>query len=115
MRRTLTAPLVLLTIAALLGAPGCEDPPTQIRNCVDDNRHIVPDDVCDNQPFTGSEILPGSYHYLYDGASGGHTGDVVVGGSWQPKFGARIVSGDTGATIHTVNELPHGGEGLGGD
>ena len=86
----------------------------QIRNCVDENRHIVPDERCDNEPYTGTVMVPGSFHYLYGGASGGHTGDNVVGGSWQPRFGARIVSGDTGATIHTVSDRPQGGEGLGG-
>jgi hypothetical protein len=98
----------LLAVAALSAATACQDPPTQIRNCIDDNRHMVPDERCDNEPFTGSEILPGSYHYIYGGASGGQMGDAVVGGSWQPKFGARIISGDTGATVHIVSDGPPG-------
>jgi len=76
--------------------------------------HIVPDERCDNEPFTGSVILPGSYHYLYGGASGGHMGDTVTGGLWQPKYGARIVSGDTGATVHIESNAPQGSEGIGG-
>jgi hypothetical protein len=113
MRRSHAVPLTLFAVAALAATTGCENPPTQIRNCIDDLRHIVPDERCDNEPFTGSVILPGSYHYIYGGASGGHTGDTVVGGSWQPKFGARIVSGDTGGTIHTEFDGPQDSEGSG--
>ena len=112
MRRSNAVALALLAVATLSAtSTGCEDHPTQIRNCVDDNRHIAPDDRCDNEPFTGSVIMPGSYYYLYGGASGGHLGDTVVGGSWQPQFGARIVSGDTGATVHQGSEGPQGSGG----
>ncbi len=115
MRRSHAVPLILLAVAAVSAATGCREHPTQIRNCVDDNRHIVPDERCDDEPFTGTVILPGSYHYLYGGASGGHLGDAVVGGSWQAQFGARIVSGDTGATVHTFSDSPQDSEGIGGD
>jgi hypothetical protein len=111
MQRSLAVALALLAVANLSAATGCEDHPTQIRYCVDDRMHIVPDERCDNEPFTGSVILPGSYHYLYGGASGGHLDDTVTGGSWQPEYGARIVSGDTGATVHIESNAPQGGGG----
>ncbi len=79
MQKSHAVPLALLAVATLSTTTGCEDHPVQIRNCVDDLRHIVPDERCDNEPFTGSVILPGSYHYIYGAASGGHTGDTVVG------------------------------------
>jgi hypothetical protein len=114
MRRLDAILFAVLALPALSAAIGCEDYPTQIRYCIDDQKHIVPDERCDNEPFTGSVILPGSYHYIYGGATGGHLGDTVVGGSWQPKFRANIVSGDSGATVHQVSDRPQEGEDLGG-
>jgi hypothetical protein len=114
MRKSQAIPLTLLAAAALSIATGCENRhPTQIRNCVDDQRLIAPDDACDNAPYTGSTIVPGTYHYLYGGASGGHYGDKVAGGSWRPEVGARIVSGDTGAVVHGGFDGFPGSEGIG--
>ncbi|HEX4308565.1 MAG TPA: hypothetical protein VHZ25_00990 [Acidobacteriaceae bacterium] len=114
MRKSQAISFTLLAAAAVSFSTGCErHPPTQIRNCVDDQRIIVSDDACDNAPFTGSAILPGTYHYLYGGASGGHYGDKVVGGSWRPAVGARIVSGDTGAVVHGGFGGYPGTEGIG--
>jgi len=114
MRRSHAVTLALLAVAILSGSPGCADHPVQIRNCADDNRHIAPDGRCDNEPYTGSAVLPGSYHYVYGGASGGHLGDTVVGGSLQPRFGARIVSGETGATVYKGSGDAQSSEGHGG-
>ncbi|HEY1500450.1 MAG TPA: hypothetical protein VGF88_12785 [Acidobacteriaceae bacterium] len=114
MRKSQAISLTLLAAVFVSLPTGCEhQPPTQVRNCVDDQKLIVSDDACDNAPFTGSAIVPGTYHYIYGGASGGQHGDTVVGGSWRPQAGARIVSGDTGAVVHGGFDGYPGSEGIG--
>jgi len=112
MRKSHAVPITLLAAAALTTGPGCDNRPREIRNCVDNQDHIVPDDRCDHpSAFSGYYGAgPGGYRYLYGGASGGRTGDTVVGGEADARPGAVIVSGETG----TVRGGFGGGEGEGG-
>lgn len=50
----------------------CRDPR---RDCVDATGHKLPDGACQ----TGGGAA--GAHYIYGGSSGGHVGDVVIGGS----------------------------------
>jgi hypothetical protein len=108
MRKSRSVPLTLLAAAAISVSTGC-DAPTQVRNCVDDQNHIVPDDRCNHMVGSGGGGgIPGRYRYVYGGASGGRVGDAVVGASTEPAAGTRVVSGETGAVVR-------GGFGGGGE
>jgi hypothetical protein len=77
MRKSRDVPLTLLAALALF-ATGCHDAP-ESRNCVDAQGRIVPDTNCQTLAHGAT------YHYIYGGASGGHIGDAVVGGSATPS------------------------------
>jgi hypothetical protein len=94
MRKSKEVPIAILAALAVFTA-GCHDPET--RNCVDAQGRIVPDGDCQ----TGS--TPMAYHYVYGGSSGGHIGDMVIGGSNTPSDG--VSRGGFG----------HGGEGDAGE
>lgn len=94
MRKSKDVPIVLLAAAAL-ASTGCQDQP-ETRNCVDAQSHIVADSMCASPTST-----PATYHYIYSGASGGHIGDTVFGGSTTP--GSGVSRGGFG----------HGGDGGG--
>jgi len=85
MRKSKEVPLTVLAALAMF-VTGCHDTP-ESRNCVDDQGRIVPDSNCQAYSSTGAH-----YHYLYGGASGGHVGDAVVGGSVTPSSGEAGVS-----------------------
>ena len=109
MRKSRAVPLTLLAAGALALQTSC-DHPTQVRNCVDTENHIVPDNSCAHGGSGGGL----GYHYIFGGASGGRNGDSVVGGSLEPAEGARVVSGDTGAVVRGGFGGGEGGEGEGG-
>lgn len=69
MRKSREVPLTLLAAAAL-AAIGCRTDP---QHCVDAQNHLMPDSYCEEHR--------GGYSYVYGGSSGGHFGDMVVGGS----------------------------------
>jgi hypothetical protein len=98
MRKSQAVPLFLLAAAALGTGPGCDDHRREVRNCVDDQNHIVSDQKCDHPGSYGGSYGggPGGYRYVYGGASGGNMGDTVEGGNAEPEAGAEIVSGETG-------------------
>ena len=79
MRKSSDVPLTLLAAVALF-ATGCRDVP-ETRNCVDRQGRIAPEGNC--QAHSGG----GGFYYLYGGRSGGHVGDVVVGGNTSPGRG----------------------------
>jgi hypothetical protein len=70
MRRSGEVRLVLLASIAL-SLTACRD---QRQDCVDAQSHLLPSSACK----TGG--TPGA-HYIYGGSSGGHVGDIVIGGS----------------------------------
>ena len=68
MRKSQEVQIALLAAVAL-SLTACRD---ERRDCVDDNRRLVPDSACQiGRPGT---------HYVYGGSSGGNLGDSVVGG-----------------------------------
>ena len=84
MRKSHAVPLTLLAAAAL-AVTGCH----QHRDCIDPQGHKLPDNDCD-AGYVGA-------HYVYGGSSGGHVGDVVVGGSVsRGGFGGIGGSGSAG-------------------
>lgn len=106
MRKSQTVPLTLLAVSALGVPPGCDSRPTEVRNCVDSQNHIVSDDRCDHPALYSG----GGYHFVYGGASGGKMGDTVVSGSDTPEAGARVVSGETGVSRGGFGgDAAHGG------
>ncbi|HEY1578441.1 MAG TPA: hypothetical protein VGF82_15350 [Terracidiphilus sp.] len=62
------------------------------RDCVDKGGHLEPDAYC--QATGGGS--GSTYHYIYGGASGGHVGDSVIGGSSTPRGGFGAFGGDGG-------------------
>jgi hypothetical protein len=96
MRKSQAVPLTLLATAALAASTGCDDRPREVRNCVDNQNHIVPDDRCDHPSLYVGSYGYTNYRYLYGGASGGSMGDTVIGGNANAEPGAVIVSGETG-------------------
>ena len=85
MRKSKEVKLLLLAAVAL-AVTGCRD---EHRDCVDGFGRIQPDSAC-HAGAAGA-------HYIYGGSSGGHVGDVVVGGSSVSRggFGA-IGHGEAG-------------------
>jgi hypothetical protein len=71
MRKSREVPLTILAAVALVSI-GCHD---GSRSCVDAQSHLMPDQNCAMHPGTGG------FHYIYGGSSGGHVGDIVIGGS----------------------------------
>jgi hypothetical protein len=86
MRRSREVPLTLLAAVAL-SMTACRDEP---QRCVDAQNRLLPDSNCQ----LGS---PSGAHYIYGGATGGHIGDSVIGGSVsRGGFGAIGGSGGEG-------------------
>jgi hypothetical protein len=73
MRKSREVPLTLLAIVAL-SVTACRD---ERQDCVDAQSHLLPNSAC----HTGSSGYVGGAHYIYGGSSGGHVGDIVIGGS----------------------------------
>ena len=118
MRKSGAVPLTLLATAALATAPGCNEHPREVRNCVDAENHIVTDSRCNPSPLPGGSG-GGGYHYVYGGASGGSIGDTVERGLSEPEAGAEVVSGESGAVVRggfgSGESGGHGGGGGGGE
>ena len=77
MRRSRDVKLTVLAAVAL-SMTACR---TQRRDCIDTQGRKEPDSFCD------ATHGGGIYHYVYGGASGGHLGDSVMGGSSTPRGG----------------------------
>jgi hypothetical protein len=88
MRRSKEVQLTLLATVAL-AMTGCHEH----RDCVDVNNHLLQDSACQAATPTGTGA-----HWIYGGASGGHVGDAVVGGSSVSRggFGGTGGGGDAG-------------------
>lgn len=87
MRRSREVKLTVLAAVAL-SMTACR---TEHRDCVDRQGYKEPDSFCDASGGGG-----GAYRYVYSGASGGHIGDAVVGGSSTPRGGFGAFGGDGG-------------------
>jgi len=88
MRKSREVPVTILAAIAL-SSIGCHDTPEN-RNCVDEQGRIVPDTYCQ------SSVYGAHYRYLYGGASGGHYGDSVVGGSTTSNSESGVSRGGFG-------------------
>lgn len=88
MRKSREVPITLLAVLAMF-VTGCRETP-ESRNCVDAQGRIVPEGNCQ----AGSSGM--SYRYIYGGSSGGHVGDLVVGGSTSPSSSSGISRGGFG-------------------
>ncbi len=86
MRKSREVKLTVLAAVAL-SMTACR---SQRRDCVDSLGRKEPDSYCQ---VTGGG---GIYHYVYGGASGGHVGDSVVGGSTTSRGGFGAFGGDGG-------------------
>lgn len=116
MRKSREVPLTILTSIAIFGGIGCQQP-TEVRNCVDANNHIVPDKNC--QMSTPAGGGGGSaYRYVYGGASGEQVGDTVYNSKSAPEEGVEIISGEEavsrGGFGHSSGEGEGGESGHGG-
>jgi hypothetical protein len=108
-----------LTSAMAVILVGCDESsqPTrrEVQRCVDQNRHVVGDEYCQQQPAPPGGAPPGGvpYHWYY-GGSGYYPGETASGGyetptpgysamrPSEPGFEDTVVRGGFGA---------HGGEG----
>lgn len=79
MRRSHEVKLTVLAAVAL-SMTACR---SEHRDCVDKQNYKEPDSYC---AATGGSS-GSTYHYVYSGASGGHVGDAVIGGSATPRGG----------------------------
>lgn len=91
MRRSREVKLTVLAAAAL-SMTACR---SEHRDCVDRQGRLEPDSYC---AATGGGS-GSSYRYIYGGASGGHVGDSVVGGSSTPRGGFGAFGGDGGGHV----------------
>jgi hypothetical protein len=85
MRKSREVKLTLLAAAAL-SVTACRD---QHRDCVDAQSKLQPDSACRAGGVGGA-------HYIYGGASSGHVGDYVLGGSTTPRGGFGGIGGCCG-------------------
>jgi hypothetical protein len=96
--------VLLMTLAASLTG-GCRAP-EEVRNCVDAQNHIRPDQDCERSHGGG-----GGFHYVYGGSSGGREGDTVVGGREEPTPGARVTTDSEGVSRGGFGDGAHGSGG----
>lgn len=106
MRKTKEIKLTLVATLAIAFAGGCRRT-TEVRNCIDDQGRIVPDQKCDSSVPRGGGAGGFGYHYIYGARSGQRIGDMVYGGRAEPSWGSKVVSGETGSIVR-------GGFGRGG-
>lgn len=130
MRRSIqvTAPLLAATALSLLTA--CRrQPPPQMQRCVDENNHVVAENLCQNLPNQPAQrggygaggyvpFIP-MYRYYYGGGGGYGLGSSVFGGGYMATPGARYSSPGgslRGGTTRGGFGSTHssGGEGHGG-
>ncbi|WP_353069812.1 hypothetical protein RBB75_05555 [Tunturibacter empetritectus] len=108
MRRSNQVAAPLLAAAALSMLAGCQKP--QMQRCVDENNHVVDDNLCANLPANQQGVLQRSdghggflpvlipYRYYYGGWGGYGLGSVVGGGGYAPVSG-RSYANRSGVTI----------------
>jgi len=97
MKRSLNVSAPLLAAAALSLLTGCRE---QMKRCVDEQNHVVPDNLCQNQPNNGQThgaygpmIYP--YRYYYGGYGGYGLGSSVGGGGYMPSPGTSYSTSTT--------------------
>ncbi len=88
MKRTSHITLTLLAGMAVAFTTGCHRH-NERRDCVDDSSRLAGEQNCANAESLrhNGYVGPLGYHWAYGGSSGGHIGDVVVGGNPMPGMG----------------------------
>jgi len=79
-----SAPLLAATALALM--TGCRPP--QMKRCVDEQNHVVPDSMCQEQLMTNSP----AYRYYYGGSGSYNSGSIVSGGSYTSVSGVSYAT-----------------------
>lgn len=95
MRRSSQVSLLFLSAFAAAVAAGCGNDQdgdwVEAKRCVDNNKVVVEDRLCDEQARSGS-YHGGGYHHYYYGGRGYYPGETVSGGSSTPQSGVRYAS-----------------------
>ena len=95
MKRSLNVSAPLLAAAALSLLTGCRE---QMKRCVDEQNHVVPDNLCQNLPNGGQTGAYGPiypYRYYYGGSGGYGIGSPVSGGGYIPSPGTSYSTSTT--------------------
>jgi hypothetical protein len=119
MRRSQKVTAPLLATAALAMLAGCRKP--EMQRCVDENNHVVADNLCQAQPGLQQQhvdpyypLFYPHYHYYYGGWGGYGLGSLVGGGGYSPLAGHSYSSSTTrggfGSSFHSSSS-GHGGAG----
>src|SRR5450756_1676199 len=94
MRRSTQVVTPLLAAAALAMTTGCTKP--QMQRCVDEENHVVDNNLCATQQGVQQQRPDGHggflpflipYRYYYGGWGGYGLGSTVGGGGYAPAFG----------------------------
>jgi hypothetical protein len=106
--RHVVAPL--LASAALAILAGCRQ--QEMQRCVDENNHVVADNLCQQSQGTverrpdghgGFILVPLLYRFYYGGYGGYGLGSTVSGGGYMPSpghsYGSRTTRGGFGSTL----------------
>jgi len=97
MKRSLQVSAPLLAAAALSLLTGCRE---QMKRCVDEQNHVVPDNLCQNQPNNGQTNgaygpIYSPYRYYYGGTGSYGIGSSVSGGGYIPSAGTSYSTSTT--------------------
>ena len=93
MKRSLNVSAPLLAAAALTLLTGCRE---QMKRCVDEQNHVVPDNLCQKDPSNGPMgPINGPYRYYYGGSGGYNIGSPVSGGGYTPSAGTSYSTSTT--------------------
>ncbi len=117
MRRSLQVAAPLLASAALAILAGCRQ--QQMQRCVDENNHVVADNLCNGQPIQRSDghggflFLPNPYRFYYGGFGGYGLGSQVGGGAFSPVPGRSYATSTTRGGFGST--LSGGGHGAAGE
>ena len=85
MKRSLQVSAPLLAAAALALTTGCRQ--TQMARCVDEQNHVVADNLCDNLQKTQNSNGVPMYRPYYGGSGNYFIGSTASGGSFSPSSG----------------------------
>ena len=120
MRRSVQVAAPLLASAALALLAGCRQ--QEMQRCVDENNHVVADNLCQQQGAVqqqrpdghgGFIFLPMPYRYYYGGSGGYGLGSQVSGGGLSPVPGRSYANSTSTRGGFGRTMSGGGGEGVG--
>ena len=102
-RRSTKVAAPLLAAAALALTTACRPKP-EMQRCVDEQNHVVADNLCQGLPPAGAAAPPVSmgyipYRYYYGGGGGYGLGSPVFGGGYIPSTGHTYSSASGRSTF----------------